>query len=144
MVSRPLIIAFANAVVISGVLYTIYVLSTEHSGLHGVSYALVVLFFALTFSVSTTIVLAVPAFLVLIRLNLLSRSITILAGLVIGAIAAGITEWPQSGFAAFLDSELNDHAVSRTYACSAIGVVSGICFWETWKRLTRRESDFLL
>lgn len=85
-------------------------------------------------SLLAIVVFALPAFLLLTRLRLVNLWSALSAGLIIGAIMAAVTEWPQSGLEAFARAGWNDHAVRRICVHAVIGAISSFCFWLIWRR----------
>ena len=131
---RSIASAFLVAAVVSTVLFTAFTFATDQSGLRGPGYLMMLLLVGVASSLLAIVVLALPAFFLLARLRLVNLWSALAAGLVIGAIMAGVTEWPQSGLKAFTHADWDDHAVIRIYVHAAIGAVAALCFWLIWRR----------
>ena len=134
--------AFADssiiAAVVAAVLFAAFGLATDESGLRGPGNAGLLLLIGMAASLLAIAVLALPTFLILARLQLANVGSTLAAGLAIGALLAGITEWPQTGLAAFVQGGWSDHAVRRICVLAVIGAISASCFWLTWTRKTQK------
>lgn len=126
------------AAIVAAVLFAAFGLATDESGLRGPGYAGLLLLVGMAASLLAITVFALPAFLILVRLQLVTLWSALAAGLTIGAILAGITEWPQTGLAAFTRDGWSDHAVRRICVLATIGAVSASCFWLTWSRRSRK------
>ncbi len=125
--------AFFVAAVVSAALFAVFTFASDNSGLRSPSYAMLLLLVGMAFSLLAIVVLALPVLLVLVRLRLVNLWSALTSGLVIGAIMAGLTEWPQSGLEAFRHIGWEDHGVRRICVFALIGTLSALSFWLTWK-----------
>jgi len=127
------------AAVVAAVLFAAFGIATDESGFRGPSYAGLLFLIGMAGSLLAIAVLALPTFLILARLQLANLWSTLAAGLAIGALLAGITEWPQTGLTAFAQDGWSDHAVRRICVLAVIGAISASCFWLTWTRKTQKS-----
>jgi hypothetical protein len=130
---RPIAVAFFAAAVVSTVLFAAFIFAGDTSGLRSPTYAMLLLLVGMASSLLSIVVLALPVLLVLVRLRLVNLWSALASGLVIGAIMAGLTEWPQLGLEAFRHIGWEDHAVRRICVFALIGTLSALSFWLTWK-----------
>jgi hypothetical protein len=135
---RAIADAFVVATVVSAVLFAVFEFVSDESGLRGPGYAVLLLLVGVASSLLAIVIFALPALLILARLRLANVWSSIIAGLIIGAILASMTEWPQTGLAAFTHGGWSDHAVRRICALAAIGTASAFCFWLAWSRRTQK------
>ena len=92
--------AFFVATMVSAALFAVFTFASDNSGLRSPGYAMLLLLVGMAFSLLAIVVLALPVLLLLARFRPANLWSALASGLVIGAIMAGLTEWPQSGFAA--------------------------------------------
>jgi hypothetical protein len=91
------------------------------------------------YSLVAIIVLALPLLMIFGRLRIVNLSLSLASGFVIGAIMAGITEWPGNGVMEVIAANFSDHAVRRIWVFAAIGCTSALGFWLVGKNsLTSR------
>ena len=131
---RSMVGAFLVAAVVTAVLFAAFTFATDESSLRGFGYLMLLLLVGVASAFLAIMVFALPAFLLLARLRLVNLWSALSAGLIIGAIMAAMTEWPQSGLEAFARAGWNDHAVRRICVYAVIGAISALCFWLIWKR----------
>ena len=81
------------------------------------------------YSLIAIVVFALPLLLVFSRLRVINVVPSLVAGFLIGAIVAGLTERPAGGLIQVIRLDFGDHAVLRIWFFSAIGCVSGLGFW---------------
>lgn len=134
--------SFSLAAGVSAVLFATFTFITDRSGLQSPSYAIVLLCIGMAASLFSIVVLGLPMLFFLMRLRLVNLWSTIASGLVIGAVMAGLTEWPQSGLDAFKSAGWDDHSVRRMCVLALIGAVAALCFWLSlgWRCANRSEN----
>ena len=122
--------------VIAAVLFAVFTYSTDKSGQHDLGYLLVVLLVGVAYSLSAIVVFALPLLVVFGRLRLINLALSLVAGFVIGAVMASITERPGNGLIEVIRLNFSDHAVLRIWVFAAIGCASALGFW-----LVRKSSS---
>ena len=115
--------------VIAAVLFAVFTYSTDKSGQHDLGYLLVLLLVGVAYSLIAIVVFALPLLVVFGRLRLINLALSLVAGFVIGAVMAGITERPGNGLIEVIRLNFSDHAVLRIWVFAAIGCASALGFW---------------
>ena len=133
---RPIVRGLLAADVIAAVLFAVFTYSTDKTGQHDLGYLLVVLLVGVAYSLIAIVVFALPLLVVFGRLRLINLALSLVAGFVIGAVMAGITERPGNGLIEVIRLNFSDHAVLRIWVFAAIGCVSALGFW-----LVRKSSS---
>ena len=122
--------------VIAAVLFAVFTYSTDKSGQHDLGYLLVLLLVGVAYSLIAIVVFALPLLVVFGRLRLINLALSLVAGFVIGAVMASITERPGNGLIEVIRLNFSDHAVLRIWVFAAIGCASALGFW-----LVRKSSS---
>ena len=133
---RPIVRGLLAADVIAAVLFAVFTYSTDKSGQHDLGYLLVLLLVGVAYSLIAIVVFALPLLVVFGRLRLINLALSLVAGFVIGAVMAGITERPGNGLIEVIRLNFSDHAVLRIWVFAAIGCASALGFW-----LVRKSSS---
>lgn len=135
---RPIVRGLLAADVIAAVLFAVFTYSTEKSGQHDLGYLFVLLLVGVAYSLIAIVVFALPLLMFFGRLRLINLVLSLVAGFVIGAVMAGITERPGNGLIEVVRLNFSDHAVLRIWVFAAIGCASALGFW-----LVRKSSSTL-
>jgi RsiW-degrading membrane proteinase PrsW (M82 family) len=133
---RPIVRGLLAADVIAAVLFAVFTYSTDKSGQHDLGYLLVLLLVGVAYSLIAIVVFALPLLVVFGRLRLINLALSLVAGFVIGAVMASITERPGNGLIEVIRLNFSDHAVLRIWVFAAIGCASALGFW-----LVRKSSS---
>ena len=133
---RPTVRGLLAADVIAAVLFAVFTYSTDKTGQHDLGYLLVVLLVGVAYSLIAIVVFALPLLVVFGRLRLINLALSLVAGFVIGAVMASITERPGNGLIEVIRLNFSDHAVLRIWVFAAIGCASALGFW-----LVRKSSS---
>jgi hypothetical protein len=84
------------------------------------------------YSLIAILVFVIPLLMVFGRLRVtslaLALALALVAGFFIGAVMAGLTEWPRNGLMEVMRINLGDHAVRRIWVFAAIGCASAFGF----------------
>jgi hypothetical protein len=115
--------------VIAAVLFAVFTYSTDKSGQHDIGYLFVLLLVGIAYSLIAIVVFALPLLIIFGRLRVINLALSLVAGFVIGAVMAGITEWPDNGLIEVIRVNFSDHAVLRIWVFAAIGCASALGFW---------------
>jgi hypothetical protein len=128
----------------SGLMFAEFSWATDKSGILGDVHATLLvwrrdvyaaLLIGLLGSALVTLLVGVPAFAVLRRLDLVRWWSAVATGFVSGAIVAIKTKWPEHGFADVLElKNWSAYAVCRVLAFGAMGGIPAFTFWFIWKR----------
>jgi RsiW-degrading membrane proteinase PrsW (M82 family) len=133
---RSIVRGLLAADVIAAVLFAVFTYSTDKSGQHDLGYLLVLLLVGVAYSLIAIVVFALPLLVVFGRLRLINLALSLVAGFVIGAVMASITERPGNGLIEVIRLNFSDHAVLRIWVFAAIGCASALGFW-----LVRKSSS---
>jgi uncharacterized membrane protein len=133
---RPIVRGLLAADVIAAVLFAVFTWSTDKSWGHDLGYLFVLLLVGAAYSLIAIIVFALPLLIVFGRLRVINLALSLVAGFVIGAVMAGITERPVTGLIDVIRLNFSDHAVLRIWVFAAIGCASALGFW-----LVRKSSS---
>ena len=125
---RSIVRGLLAADVIAAVLFAVFTYSTDKSGQHDLGYLLVLLLVGVAYSLIAIVVFALPLLVVFGRLRLINLALSLVAGFVIGAVMAGITERPGNGLIEVIRLNFSDHAVLRIWVFAAIGCASALGF----------------
>ena len=126
------------AEIIAAVLFAVFTYSTDKSGPRDIGYLLILLLVGAAYSLVPIVIIALPLLIVFGRLRAINPTSSLVAGFFIGALMAGITEWPSNGLGEVIKFNFADHAVRRIWAFSAIGCASGLGFWLVRKTVRHR------
>jgi hypothetical protein len=133
---RPIVRGLLAADVIAAVLFAVFTYSTDKSGQHDLGYLSVLLLVGIAYSLVAIVVFALPLLMVFGRLRVINLALSLVAGFFIGAVMAGMTEWPGNGLMEVIWANFSDHAVRRIWVFAAIGCASALGFW-----LVRKSSS---
>ena len=126
---RPIVRGLLAADAIAAVLFAVFTYSTDKSGQHDLGYLSVLLLVGIAYSLIAIVVFALPLLMVFGRLRVINLALSQVAGFFIGAVMAGMTEWPGNGLMEVIWVNFSDHAVRRIWVFAAIGCVSALGFW---------------
>ena len=132
---RPIIRGLLAADVIAAVLFAVFTYSTDKSGQYDLGYLFVLLLVGVAYSLIAIVVFVVPLLIVFGQLRVINLALSLVAGVVIGAVMAGITERPANGLVEVIRFNFSDHAVLRIWVFAAIGCASALGFWIVGKRV---------
>jgi RsiW-degrading membrane proteinase PrsW (M82 family) len=135
---QPIVRGLLAADGIAAVLFAVFTYSTDKSGQHDLGYLFVLLLVGVAYSLIAIVVFALPLLVVFGRLRVINLALSLVAGFFIGAVMAGMTEWPGNGLMEVIRVNFSDHAVRRIWAFAAIGCASALGFW-----LVRKSSSAL-
>lgn len=133
---RPIARGLLAADVIAAVLFAVFTYATDKTPDDDISYLFVLLLVGVAYSLIAIAVFALPLLVVFSRFRTINLALSLFAGFFIGAVMAGITEWPGNGLSEIIRVNFSDHAVRRLWAFAAIGCVSALGFW-----VVRRSSS---
>ena len=123
------------ASVIAGALFSAFTWVTDKSGIRSLEYAQSLLLVGLLFSSLVTVVIGVPAFLILRRFKLVYWWSAVIGGFLLGSVVGFKTESPEGRFADLLESKnWSLYLASKILTLGAIGAVSAFSFWLIWKK----------
>jgi F0F1-type ATP synthase assembly protein I len=126
---RSIACGLLAADVIAAILFAVFTYATDKSGHHDIGYLFVLLLVGVAYSLIAIVVFALPLLIVLGRLRAVNLALSLVAGFVIGASMAGITERPGNGLIKVVRLNFSDHAVLRIWVFAAIGCASALGFW---------------
>jgi RsiW-degrading membrane proteinase PrsW (M82 family) len=124
--------------VIAAVLFAGFTYATDKTGQHDIGYLFVLFLVGATYSLIAIVVFALPLLLSFGRLRVINLALSLVAGFFIGAVMAGITEWPGNGLMEVIRLNFSDHAVRRIWVFAAIGFASALGFWIVKKTVRLR------
>ncbi len=115
--------------VIAAVLLAVFTWLTDKSWEHDIGYLFVLLLVGAAYSLIAIVVFALPLLIILGQLRVVNPALFLVSGFVIGAVMAGITEWPGNGLIEVVRLNFSDHAVLRIWVFAAIGCASAFGLW---------------
>ena len=133
--------ALLAADIIAAVMFAVFTYSTDKSGQHNLGYFCVLLLVGLAYALIAIVVFALPLLLIIGRLRGINLALYLVAGFFIGAVMAGITEWPGNGLMEVIRFNFKDHAVRRLWAFAAIGCASALGYWFVNKNGSNSRRD---
>jgi hypothetical protein len=126
--------AFFYASLASGVLFATVAIAIDPSSARSLEYFAVLLLGGLAFSLLACIVFALPIFLGLRYLGVLSGWWAVVSGLSAGFTMAAVTEWANGSSYDLFHLRWTSHSIGRAFAFGTIGAVSGLVFWWVYSR----------
>lgn len=124
------VLGFLAAPVVAGILFAVFGWIIDHSEVQTAGYISVMFLIGLLFSAVATVVIGVPAFILLRRFGLVRWWSALATGFTIGAMIGIIQIWPSLNL---LPQAMWVGYVMRNFiGLGVIGAVAAFTFWMVW------------
>jgi hypothetical protein len=121
--------ALLAADIVAGLLYTLFCVVADHSGLMSPAYLALCLVIGLSYSAAPITIIALPLFLAFRRLGFVNAWSCLLSGLLVGCLTARVLARPRDGLLSVLELDWSDEAVRLMVVFGGIGAVAAASFW---------------
>ncbi|HMD10044.1 MAG TPA: hypothetical protein VKH63_21095 [Candidatus Acidoferrum sp.] len=131
-------IALLAADIVSALLYAIFCVVSDRSGLMSPVYFALCVFIGLAYTAAPITILALPVFFVFRRIGLVNAWSCLLSGFLMGSITASALAHPRDGLLSVLQLDWSDDAVRLMAVFGGIGTIAAASFWVVLLNRRRR------